>query len=49
MDTYWIPGVNNLKAYGRWVFVELTDVHTIGTRFNTLIEDAIQASQKASS
>ena len=26
MDNYWIPGVNNLREYGRWAFVELTDV-----------------------
>ena len=26
MDTYWVPGVNNLGRYGRWAFAELTDV-----------------------
>ncbi len=26
MDTYWVPGVNNLKQYGRWAFAEFTDV-----------------------
>lgn len=26
MDTYWVPGVNNLKKYGRWAFAEFTDV-----------------------
>ena len=29
MDTYWIPGVNHLKLYGRWAFVELKDVYTM--------------------
>ena len=24
MDTYWIPGVNNLKTHGRWAFAEFT-------------------------
>ncbi|HLA81423.1 MAG TPA: restriction endonuclease, partial [Thermoleophilia bacterium] len=23
METYWLPGANNLKAYGRWAFIEL--------------------------
>ena len=23
---YWVPGVNRLKAYGRWAFVEFRDV-----------------------
>ena len=26
MDTYWVPGVNNLGNYGRWAFAEFTDV-----------------------
>jgi type III restriction enzyme len=26
MDAYWIPGVNNLKTYGRWAFAEFKDV-----------------------
>ena len=26
MDTYWVPGVNNLGRYGRWAFAEFTDV-----------------------
>lgn len=26
METYWVPGVNNLKRFGRWAFAELTDV-----------------------
>jgi type III restriction enzyme len=26
MDTYWVPGVNNLGNYGRWAFAELGDV-----------------------
>lgn len=26
MDTYWVPGVNNLKTYGRWAFAEFGDV-----------------------
>src|SRR6185503_14637383 len=29
MDRYWIPGVNNLKSFGRWAFLELTDFYTI--------------------
>lgn len=27
METYWIPGVNKLKTYGRWAFVELNKDH----------------------
>ena len=29
METYWIPGVNNLREYGRWAFAEFGDVWTI--------------------
>ena len=31
MDTYWIPGVNHLKSYGRWAFLELKDAYTMQT------------------
>ena len=27
MDTYWIPGVTQLKTYGRWDFAEFTDIY----------------------
>ena len=29
MRTYWVPSVNNLRSYGRWGFVEFTDVWTM--------------------
>jgi len=42
MNTYWVPGVNNLGSYGRWAFVELTDVHEIASEFDHVIEQAIE-------
>ena len=33
MDVYWVPGVNNLKTYGRWAFAEFTEVYQIETDF----------------
>lgn len=38
MDTYWIPGVNNLKHYGRWAFAEFTDVYMIESDFAAKVE-----------
>jgi len=38
MDTYWVPGVNNLKDYGRWAFAEFTDVYEIEREFNDLVD-----------
>ena len=29
METYWVPGVNNLKTYGRWAFAEFTEIYQI--------------------
>ena len=29
LETYWIPGVNNLERFGRWASVELSDVWRI--------------------
>jgi len=50
MNTYWVPGVNNLKAYGRWAFVEFTDVYQmqydfakkVEAKFNKMIEELAQ-------
>ncbi len=38
MDTYWVPGVNNYRAYGRWAFAELIDVFEMEAAFNRLVE-----------
>ena len=38
MDTYWVPGVNALRAYGRWAFVEFTDVWLMQTDFSSKVE-----------
>lgn len=38
MDTYWVPGVNNLKTYGRWAFAELTEVYQISSDFEARVE-----------
>jgi type III restriction enzyme len=40
MDAYWIPGVNHLGIYGRWFFVEFTDVYQIEAEFNKIIVSA---------
>jgi type III restriction enzyme len=38
METYWVPGVNNLKQYGRWGFAEFTEVYQIETDFEAKVE-----------
>ncbi len=38
MDTYWVPGVNQLKTYGRWAFAEFTDVYEMETDFEEKVE-----------
>jgi type III restriction enzyme len=38
METYWVPGVNNLGTYGRWAFVELTEVYQIESDFEAKVE-----------
>ena len=40
MDTYWIPGVNNLKVHGRWAFAEFTQVYEIEADFKAKVADA---------
>jgi type III restriction enzyme len=38
METYWIPGVNNLKHYGQWDFAEFTEVYQIEQDFEAKIQ-----------
>lgn len=53
MDTYWVPGVNNLGTYGRWAFAEFTEVYQIEAdfeakvagEFNKMIESSTGAQQ----
>ena len=49
-SVYWVPGVNNLGAYGRWAFAELTDVYemeedleaALKARFQAAVEQAVR-------
>ena len=47
METYWVPGVNNLGPYGRWAFAEFTDVYQIEHEFNEMLLRASGQSQTA--
>jgi type III restriction enzyme len=38
MENYWVPGVNNLKQYGRWAFAEFTEVYRIEADFEEKVE-----------
>ncbi len=42
MRAYWVPGVNNLGKFGRWDFVEFSDVFEIKDAFGKVIESLIQ-------
>ncbi len=41
MTTLWVPGVNNLGAYGRWAFAQVTEVYEIEAGLRTLIDDVL--------
>ena len=43
MDTYWVPGVNNLGTHGRWAFAELTDIYTMEQDFEDALKVQFQA------
>ena len=38
MEIYWVPGVNNLKQYGRWAFAEFTEVYQMQHEFEAKVE-----------
>ncbi|MCL2873093.1 MAG: DEAD/DEAH box helicase family protein [Betaproteobacteria bacterium] len=50
MDVFWVPGINRLGSYGRWAFVELTEVFEIeadfeakvNARFGKMIKEVTQ-------
>ncbi|MFN8472486.1 MAG: DEAD/DEAH box helicase family protein [Anaerolineae bacterium] len=42
METYWIPGVNNLGTHGRWAFLELTDVFRIEADFAARVQRHVE-------
>jgi type III restriction enzyme len=43
MDTYWVPGVNNLGSYGRWAFAELTDGYQMEEDFEAALKAGLGA------
>ncbi len=38
METYWVPGVNNLAQCGRWAFAEFTEVYQIEADFEAKVK-----------
>ena len=44
METYWVPGVNNLGQYGRWAFAEFTDIYDMEAGFDKLVQRAARES-----
>ena len=45
METYWVPGVNNLRQYGRWAFAEFTDIFDMEVGFSDLISQVVTQQQ----
>ncbi len=43
MEAYWIPGVNNLKSYGRWAFAEFGDVYQMDADFKTKVKSQVDS------
>ncbi|NHZ45558.1 BPTD_3080 family restriction endonuclease [Nitratidesulfovibrio liaohensis] len=43
MDTYWVPGVNNLGTYGRWAFTELTQVLRMEPDFADKVRSSVNS------
>ena len=41
MENYWVPGVNRLGDYGRWVFVELRDAHTMRADLDAALKSGV--------
>jgi len=42
VTNYWVPGVNHLRQYGRWQFVELAQLYLMESDLNAAIAQAMQ-------
>ena len=45
MGSYWVPGVNNLKHFGRWQFMELTSINKMKEEFMDFVRKVTTASE----
>jgi type III restriction enzyme len=43
METYWVPGVNNMTTFGRWAFAELADVYQMESDFEAKVDREFDA------
>ena len=43
METYWVPGVNALRSYGRWGFLELRDPFDMEVEFDRVVRSGGRA------
>ena len=43
MESYWVPGVNNLGTFGRWAFQELADVYEMEREFEKKVAASVEA------
>ncbi len=41
MENYWVPGVNNTKAFGRWAFAEFRDIFEMDSDFKKQVEEEL--------
>lgn len=43
MENLWVPGVNNLKNFGRWAFVEFTDAFALQDEYHRFVAELTAA------
>ncbi len=43
METYWVPGVNNVGTFGRWAFAEFTEIYQIEANFEAKVQQAFNS------
>jgi len=42
MENYWVPGVNNLRSFGRWAFAEFGDIYEMDSELTAKIEEEFE-------
>lgn len=42
IEEKWIPGVNSMRQFGRWIFVQIEEKHEIAPEFNRTINSVLE-------
>jgi type III restriction enzyme len=42
VETFWLPGINSMKQFGRWKWVEIRGVYEMESRIDGIINEVME-------